>query len=80
MRTAKIAITLDTGLLIELDSLVSKKKFASRSQAIQLAVRDKIDKIKKNRLKIECAKLDSAFEQSLAEEGMDLEKEQWPEY
>jgi len=33
--------------------------------------------IKKNRLKIECEKLDSAFERSLAEEGMALEKEQF---
>ncbi|MFW6374385.1 MAG: CopG family transcriptional regulator, partial [Thermodesulfobacteriota bacterium] len=34
----------------------------------------------KSRLARECAKLDSDFEQSLAEEGFSSELEEWPEY
>lgn len=33
-----------------------------------------------NRLAIECAKLDPTEEQALAEEGMELELEEWSEY
>jgi len=80
MRTAKIAITLDKNLLSELDRMVLKKKFANRSQAIQIAVQDKIDRLKKRRLSEECSMLDMTAEQTLSEEGMFLEKEQWSQY
>jgi hypothetical protein len=35
--------------------------------------------IDKSRLARECAKLDRAFEQSLAEEGLTTDMEEWPE-
>ncbi len=37
-------------------------------------------RIEKSRLAQECAKLDSKFEQSLAEENFSSELEEWPEY
>jgi len=43
-------------------------------------VKDKIEKISKTRLARECAKLHSEEEIGIAEEGMDLEFDEWPEY
>jgi len=44
--------------------------FTNRSKAIQEAVEDKLIRLDKSRLAQECAKLDRAFEQALAEEGL----------
>ena len=41
---------------------------------------DKLDGLDRGRLARECAKLDKAAERELAEEGMAIELEQWPEY
>ena len=80
MPSAKIAISLDSSLVDRLDRLVSKGVFPSRSRAIQEAVRERLDRISRDRLARECAKLDPGFEASLAEEGMAVEAEQWPDY
>ena len=40
----KIAITIDSALVAELDRLVLKNKFPNRSQAIQTAVAEKLKK------------------------------------
>jgi hypothetical protein len=39
-----------------------------------------MDSIQKSRLARECDKLDPEFEQSMAEEGISMELEEWPEY
>jgi len=80
MSTTKVAITLDEELLARLDRLVSEKRFPSRSRAIQLAVKAQMDRLDHRRLARECAKLDPAFEQQLAEEGASYDVESWPEY
>ena len=80
MAASKIAISLDESMLKEIDDLVKKKVYPSRSRAIQEAVREKIIKISKNRLAKECAKLDPDEEMNQAEEGMDFEVNEWPEY
>jgi metal-responsive CopG/Arc/MetJ family transcriptional regulator len=80
MSTSKIAITLDEGLLERIDRLVVERKFPSRSRAIQLAVQAQIDRLDRRRLARECAKLDPAQEQELAEEGVSYDLESWPEY
>lgn len=80
MSTTKVAITLDEELLERLDRLVTDGRFPSRSRAIQLAVKAQIDRLDHRRLARECAKLDSAFEQQLAEEGASYDLESWPEY
>ncbi|MCF6270902.1 MAG: ribbon-helix-helix domain-containing protein [Melioribacteraceae bacterium] len=80
MAVAKIAISIDEVILKQVDRLVQKKIYPSRSRAIQEAVKDKIERISKVRLANECAKLNSGEETSLAEEGMDMEIKEWQEY
>lgn len=80
MRTAKIAVTIDQELLSRLDRLVRERRFPNRSRAVQEALRDKLDRLERGRLARECAKLDPEEEQQLAEEGLGLEFESWPEY
>ena len=80
MPVAKIAISLDQKILMEIDSLVKNNVFPNRSRAIQEAVKEKIDRISKRRLARECGHLNIQEETNLAEEGMDVEIEQWPEY
>jgi metal-responsive CopG/Arc/MetJ family transcriptional regulator len=80
MRSAKIAITIDPGLLSRLDRLVEEQRYPNRSRAVQEALQDKLDRLDRTRLARECAKLDRAFEQELAEEGLKEDLEQWPEY
>jgi len=80
MSASKVAVSMDHAMLTELDRLVAKQMFASRSQAVQVAVREKIARLKRRRLAEECAKMDPQFEKKLAEEGMAGELAQWPEY
>lgn len=80
MSTAKIAITLDPRDLLTLDRLVRRGVFPSRSRAIQVAVTEKLARLERRRLAEECAKLDPAFEQALADEGLASERASWPEY
>lgn len=80
MSRAKVAITIDVETLDRLDSLVEEALFPNRSAAIQAAVREKLERLERGRLARECAKLDAAFEKSLAEEGMGEELAEWPKY
>jgi metal-responsive CopG/Arc/MetJ family transcriptional regulator len=80
MSTAKVAITLDEDLLKRLDRLVKNRMFENRSRAIQEAVSEKLARLERGRLARECAKLDRKFEQTMAEEGLSVEVEEWPEY
>ena len=80
MSSVKVAITIDRETLIRVDALVSKSIFPNRSRAIQAAVGEKLARMERGRLAAECAKLDPKFEQALAEEGLGLELESWPEY
>ena len=78
MAVAKIAITLDQGILGEVDRLVRRHVFPNRSRAIQEAVREKVTRLSVNRLARECAKLNPKVEQAIAEEGMSREVDSWP--
>jgi len=80
MGKAKIAITLDEEFIFELDSLVDNHFFQNRSQAIQYAVKEKLSRMKRSRLSLECAKLDPTFEKAMAEEGLAEDVSQWPVY
>ncbi|HXG27361.1 MAG TPA: ribbon-helix-helix domain-containing protein [Nevskiales bacterium] len=79
MRTAKIAITIDDAQLRRIDQLVRARKFANRSRAIQEAVREKLERMERGRLAQECAKLQPAEEQALADEGLAKDLAEWPE-
>ena len=80
MARSKVAVSLDESLLNRLDRLVTKAVFPNRSQAIQVAVEEKLERLERSRLARECAKLDPDFEKSLAEEGLSEELSGWPEY
>lgn len=80
MAASKIAITIDDKILSRLDLLVQSNVFANRSKAIQEAIEDKLIHLDKRRLAQECAKLDRDFEQTLAEEGLSSELDEWPRY
>jgi len=80
MATMKVAVTIDAALLAEIDQLVTQRIFPNRSKAIQEALYDKLVRLRRSRLAVECAKLDSNEEQALAEEGMGQELAIWPTY
>ena len=80
MATTKIAITLEKTLVDKLDEMVKKELFPNRSKAIQEAVKEKIIRLDKGRLARECAKLNPKFEQAMAEEGISIDLDEWPEY
>ena len=80
MSKEKIAITLDEQFVGELDRLVDKHVFQSRSQAIQEAVSEKLLRMKRTRLAEESAKLEPTFERALSDEGLAEDMQQWPEY
>ncbi len=80
MPKSKIAITMKKEILEEIDDWVREKIFPNRSQAIESAMQDRIDRRRKTRLGRECRKLDAAQEQRFAEEGLKRDGTEWPEY
>lgn len=80
MPKAKIAVTLDGPVLDRLDRVVHGGQFPNRSQAIEIAVTEKLDRLDRRRLAAECAKLDPAAEQALADEGLGTDVAAWPAY
>lgn len=80
MGRAKVAVSLEEATLGRLDQLVRNAVFPSRSQAIQIAVEEKLERLERSRLARECSKLDRGFEKSLAEEGMSEDLSAWPAY
>ncbi len=80
MAKSKVAVSLDVRTLEKLDRLVEAAVFPSRSQAIQVAVEEKLARLERSRLARECDKLDPIFEKTLAEEGLSEELAEWPEY
>lgn len=77
---AKVAISLDEQTLGRLDRLVKAQVFPNRSQAIQVAIDEKLARMNKSRLARECAKANPAEEKAMAEEGISWELPEWPEY
>ncbi len=80
MSAAKVTVSIDSGLLKRVDHLVKARIFSNRSQAIQAAVKETVARLDSNRLARECAKLDKAQEQMLADEGLAAEAKEWLEY
>ncbi|MCD6150471.1 MAG: CopG family transcriptional regulator [Deltaproteobacteria bacterium] len=80
MNKTKIAVTIDQNIIERLDRFVRKHVFANRSRAIQEAVQEKLQRMERSRLARECAKLDPAFEKTMAEEGLTEDTSKWPEY
>jgi metal-responsive CopG/Arc/MetJ family transcriptional regulator len=80
MPKAKVAITLDSELIDRVDELVKAARFPNRSQAIEIAVAEKLERLERGRLARECAKLDPKEEQAFADEGLAADYDEWPEY
>ena len=78
MPTTKVAITVDGQLLKLVDRWVTQGRYPSRSQAIQAAIREKVERWNHTRLAEEVAKLDPKEERVLAEET--FAGEAWPEF
>ena len=70
MPKAKVALTLDAALLEHVDTLVSERRFRNRNQAVESALAERLGRLDHTRLATECAKLDPAVEQRLADEGL----------
>ena len=80
MSSSKIAITMESGLLAEVDALVKKRLFPNRGRAIQQAVKEKLSRLNRSLLAQECAKLDPVDEKVMAEEGLTEDLSAWSEY
>lgn len=80
MSVAKIAISIDRDLLKKLDQLVEEEKFESRSQAIQLLLKDKVIELARYRFERECDKLDPEEEVAMAEEGLYEDTKEWEKF
>lgn len=80
MPKTKVALTLDAELLQRVDELVAKQRFRNRSQAVEAALADKVDRLARTRLARESAKLNPREEKRLADEGLVDPYDSWPEY
>jgi Arc/MetJ-type ribon-helix-helix transcriptional regulator len=80
MPKTKVALTLDAGLIEQVDDLVARQKFRNRSQAVEAALSDKLRRLARTRLAREAAKLNPAEEKRLADEGLVDALDGWPEY
>ena len=80
MPKTKVALTLDAELLERVDELVAKQRFRNRSQAVEAALADKVQRLARTRLARESAKLNPKEEKRLADEGLVDALDSWPEY
>ncbi len=80
MPKTKVTLTLDTGMVDQVEQLVAGLRFQNRSQAIEAALADKLQRIARTRLARESAKLNPREEKRLAEDGLVDALESWPEY
>jgi Arc/MetJ-type ribon-helix-helix transcriptional regulator len=80
MPKTKVALTLDAELVERVDDLVARRRFRSRSQAIEAALADKLTRLARTRLARESAKLNAKDEKALADEGLAEDFASWPEY
>jgi Arc/MetJ-type ribon-helix-helix transcriptional regulator len=80
MPKTKVALTLESRLIEQVDDLVERKRFRNRSQAVETALADKLHRLARTRLARESAKLNPREEKRLADEGLTDALESWPEY
>ena len=80
MPKTKVALTLDAELVERVDELVARRRFRNRSQAIESALAEKLQRLARTRLARESAKLNIREEQRLADEGLAEDFGSWPEY
>jgi metal-responsive CopG/Arc/MetJ family transcriptional regulator len=67
MPKKKVALTLDAKLVERVDELVVRRRFRNRSQAIESALADNLQRLARTRLARESAKLNAHEEKRLAD-------------
>jgi metal-responsive CopG/Arc/MetJ family transcriptional regulator len=80
MPKTKVALTIDAELVDRVDELVAKRRFRSRSQAIESALADKLQRLARTRLARKSANLNPREEKRLADEALVDDFATWPEY
>lgn len=80
MPKTKVALSLDSALIEQVDELVDRRRFRNRSQAVEAALADKLRRLARTRLARESAKLDPREEKRLADDGLAEDVASWPEY
>lgn len=80
MPKTKVAVSVETELLGELDALVEAGRFPSRSFAIEVAVAAELRRMRRTRLAEACRALDVDEERALADAGLVADAADWPEY
>jgi metal-responsive CopG/Arc/MetJ family transcriptional regulator len=80
MPKTKVALTLDSTLIDQVDELVARRRFRNRSQAVETALADKLQRLARTRLARESARLNPRDEKRLADEGLADDLATWPEY
>jgi metal-responsive CopG/Arc/MetJ family transcriptional regulator len=80
MPKTKVALTLDAELVERVDELVARRRFRNRSQAIEAALADKLQRLARTQLARESAKVNVRAEKRLADEGLAEDFASWPEY
>ena len=80
MNKSKIAITVSPLVLSRLDAWVQSEHFASRSEAIEKAVEAQLQRLECTRLSEQCALLDVAEEQAMADRGLAADAAAWPAF
>jgi Arc/MetJ-type ribon-helix-helix transcriptional regulator len=80
MPKMKVAVTVDAGLLKQVDALVAARRFANRSQAVETALAEAVATLARTRLARECAKVNRREEQAFADEALPKISATWPEY
>jgi len=75
----RIAITLGRRTIHRIDQLVAANLYANRSRVIEQAIKEKFERIDRSQLARVCARLDPAFERSLAEGDFSEDLSGWPE-
>jgi Arc/MetJ-type ribon-helix-helix transcriptional regulator len=79
MATTKVAITVESETLRDIDRWVREGRFPNRSRAVQTALAEMLARRKRRRLVEELSKLDAKQERAFAEESLSGESA-WPEY
>ena len=80
MPKTKVALTLEADLVEQVDELVGRRRFRSRSQAVEAALAEQLRRLARTRLATESAKLNPRDEKRLADEGLAEDLTAWPEY
>lgn len=76
----KVAVSLEDALVRQVDLLVRDARYRSRSQAIEVAVAEHLERLRRRRLAEACALLDPDEETALAEADLEHDTATWPPY